>query len=45
MDKRTEILSARISSELLAQIQAIALAHDTTISDLTCQCLSDTPKS
>jgi hypothetical protein len=41
VDKRTETLSARIPSDLLAQIQAIAMAHDTTVSDLTCQCLTE----
>jgi uncharacterized protein (DUF1778 family) len=41
MNKRTATISARVTPELEAQIQAIALARDTTVSDLTYQALSD----
>ena len=41
MDKKTETISARIPSDLLAQLQCLAIVHDTTVSDLICQCLTE----
>jgi antitoxin component of RelBE/YafQ-DinJ toxin-antitoxin module len=40
-DIRSETVSARISESLLAEVQAIALARDTTVSDLICQSLEE----
>lgn len=41
MEKRTSTISARVPSDLEHQLQQIALAHDTTLSDLICQALTD----
>ena len=41
VDKRTATISARVPSELEHQLQQIALAHDTTLSDLVCRALAD----
>ena len=40
-DIRSETVSARISESLLNEIHAIALARDTTVSDLICQSLEE----
>jgi hypothetical protein len=41
VEKRTATISSRVPSELEAQIQAIALARDVTVSDLICHALAD----
>lgn len=41
MDKRTATVSSRIPPELESQVQAIALAHDVTVSDLICSALAE----
>jgi len=41
MDKRTATVSSRIPAELEAQVQAIALARDVTVSDLICSALAE----
>lgn len=41
MEKRTATISARVPAELEYQLQQIALAHDTTLSDLVCRALNE----
>jgi predicted transcriptional regulator len=41
MEKRTQTISARVTVELERQLQGIALAHDTTLSDLVYRALQD----
>ncbi len=38
-DKRSATISIRVTSELESQLQAIAIAHDTTLSDLAFRAL------
>lgn len=41
MEKRTATVSARIPEGLEQQLHAVALARDTTLSDLICSALAD----
>jgi hypothetical protein len=41
MDRRSETISSRVTKELLAQVQAVCIARDTTVSDLTFMALTD----
>ena len=41
MDKRSSTISARVTPELEHQLQQIALARDTTVSDLNCAAMTE----
>lgn len=41
MEKRTATVSARIPADLEQKLHAVALARDTTLSDLICSALAD----